>query len=80
MQFGANKVALPNATQLTVPFARTIAPTNIPGMKDHVVSGSIGAKYTIRGGVTSVVNALVPIKLGGLQPRIAFTVGVEYGV
>lgn len=79
MQLGANKVALPNATQLTVPFARTIAPTNIPGIKDHVVSGSIGAKYTTKGGVTTVVNALVPIKLGGLQPRIAFTVGVEYG-
>lgn len=78
-QLGANKVLLPAPVQITVPFARTISPTNIPGTKDHVVSGSIGAKYTTKRGLTTVVNALIPIKLGGLQPRLAFTAGLEYG-
>ncbi len=77
-QIGDNKVALPPDVQLQAPFVRTISPTNIPGIKDHVVSGSVGFKYTTARGVTSVLNALVPIKTGGLQPRIAFTAGLEY--
>jgi len=77
-QVGDNKVALPEPVQLTAPFSRSIIPTNIPGAKDHVVSGSIGAKYTTARGLTTVLNALVPIKTGGLQPRIAFTAGVEF--
>lgn len=77
-QLGENKVALPDAVQLTAPFARSIQPTNIPGFRDHVVSGSAGVKYTTARGITTVFNALVPIKAGGLQPRIAFTAGVEY--
>jgi len=78
-QLGDNKVLLPAPTQLTVPYTRNIDPTNLPGSKDHVVSGSVGAKYTSSRGLTTVLNALVPIKTGGLQPRIAFTLGVEYG-
>ncbi len=77
-QLGENKIALPQPVQLTVPFVRSIEPTNIPGFRDHVVSGSIGAKYTTARGLTTVFNTLVPIKTGGLQPRIAFTAGVEY--
>jgi hypothetical protein len=77
-QIGDNKVVLPPSVQLTAPFRRDISPTNIPGTKDHVVSGSVGVKYTSRGGLTSVFNTLIPIKVGALQPRIAFTAGVEY--
>ncbi len=77
-QIGDNKVALPDAVQITLPFARSIDPTNIPGTKDHVVSGSFGAKYTTSSGLTTVFNALVPIKTGGLQSRVTFTAGIEY--
>ncbi len=77
-QIGENKVALPEPVQLQQPFVRNIIPTNIPGFKDHVVSGSVGVKYTTARGVTSVLNALVPIMTGGLQPRVAFTAGMEY--
>ncbi len=77
-QLGDNKVSLPDPVQLTAPFARTIQPTNIPGLRDHVISGSVGVKYTTAGGITSVLNALVPIMTGGLQPRIALTAGIEY--
>ena len=77
-QLGENKVSLPEPVQLTAPFNRSIIPTNIPGTKDHVVSGSLGAKYTMANGLTTVLNALVPIKTGGLQPRVAFTAGVEF--
>jgi hypothetical protein len=78
-QLGDNKVLLPTPARLTLPYVRDIDPTNLPGSKDHVVSGSVGAKYTSSRGFTTVLNALVPIKTGGLQPRIAFTLGVEYG-
>ncbi len=77
-QLGANKVLLPEPVVITAPYIRSITPTNIPGAKDHVVSGSIGAKYTTARGLTTVLNALIPIKMGGLQPRIAFTAGLEY--
>lgn len=77
-QIGDNRVALPEPVQLEQPFGRNIIPTNIPGFKDHVVSGSVGVKYTTARGITSVLNALVPIMTGGLQPRVAFTAGMEY--
>jgi hypothetical protein len=77
-QIGENKVALPDPVQLTAPFNRSIIPTNIPGTKDHVVSGSLGAKFTTSSGLTTVLNALIPIKAGGLQSRVAFTAGVEF--
>ena len=77
-QIGENRVLLPSPVQLEAPFRREIIPTNLPGARDHVVSSSIGVKYTSRGGITSVFNTLVPIRAGTLQPRIAFTAGLEY--
>ncbi len=77
-QLADNAIALPDPVQITAPFSRTIMPTNIPGTRDHVVSGSLGVKYTTARGMTTVFNTLVPIRAGSLQPRIAFTAGLEY--
>ncbi len=77
-QIGDNKVVLPTPVQITAPFARTIDPTNIPGTKDHVISSSFGVKYTSQRGITTVFNTLIPFRTGALQPRIAFTAGLEF--
>lgn len=77
-QLGDNKVVLPDPVRITQPFLRDIDPTNIPGTKDHVISSSFGVKYTSARGITTVFNTLIPFRTGALQPRIAFTAGLEY--
>jgi hypothetical protein len=78
IQLGDNKVAIPPDVEFEVPFRRSVTPTNIPGTKDHVVNGSLGFKYAKPGAVTGVINALFPLRAGSLQPRVAFTAGLEY--
>jgi hypothetical protein len=78
IQLGDNSVALPPPVQIEQPFSRTVVPTNLPGSKDNIIRGAFGAKYTMKGGLTSVLNALVPIRMGSLQPRVAWTFGLEY--
>lgn len=77
-QLGDNAVDIPEPVELTAPFRRTIIPTNLPGSKDHVLQGAVGVKYSRPNGLAALVNALVPIRTGSLQPRIAWTAGVEF--
>jgi len=62
---------------LIYPFVRTVEPTNIPEMKDHRVSGSFGFKFRTPGGPILVTNALVPLRRGGLQSNLVWTVGLD---
>ena len=78
IQLGDNQVELPERVRIEAPFERFVSPTNLPGSKDHVVRGAFGARYTAASGITGVLNALVPLRAGGLQPRVAWTLGVEY--
>jgi outer membrane putative beta-barrel porin/alpha-amylase len=78
IQLGENKVPLPAPVQIAVPFARTVVPTNLPGSKDHIVRAAFGAKYTTSRGLTALLNALVPMRAGRLQPSVAVTAGLEY--
>ena len=78
LQIGANAVPLPSPVTITAPFLRTIIPTNLPGSRDHLVRAAFGVKYTTRGGLTALLNALVPLRSGSLQPAVAWTAGMEY--
>lgn len=78
IQIGDNAVASPAPVILTEPYRRTIAPTNLPGSRDHVIRAALGLKYTARAGTTAIVNALVPLRAGGLQPSVAWTAGLEF--
>jgi len=78
IQLGANKVTLPEPVLITQPFARTVIPTNLPGSKDHVVQAAIGTKYTAANGLSGLLNALIPVRTGGLQPAVVFTAGLEF--
>jgi hypothetical protein len=76
-QLSDNEVDIPEPVEITAPFARTVLPTNLPATKDHLLHGAIGVKYSRPNGLAALVNALVPIRSGSLQPRVAWTAGVE---
>jgi hypothetical protein len=78
IQIGENAVAAPKPVQLDVPYVRTITPTNLPNSRDNVIRAAFGMKYTTKHGLTALLNALVPVRAGGLQPAVAWTAGLEY--
>jgi hypothetical protein len=77
-QVGDNETEIPAPVEIAAPFPRTITRTNLPEAKDHTVRGAVGVKYSRPNGLAALVNALVPIRHGSLQPRIAWTAGVEF--
>ena len=82
-QLGASKLAPPptvtiDASVGTAASVRVVRQTNIPDRRDNVALGSIGAKLQLGTGINLVSNALVPLSRGGLQPNVAWSVGLEY--
>jgi hypothetical protein len=78
LQSGDSKLVIPDPTVITVPFTRTITPTNIPNMRDDIVNGSFGMKLQAAPGLQVVGNALFPLNRGGLRPAVAWSTGLEY--
>jgi hypothetical protein len=74
---GASALKIPGTVTLLYPFVRTVEPTNIPEMRDHRVNGSVGFKFRTPGGPILVTNALVPLRRGGLQSSLIWTVGLD---
>jgi hypothetical protein len=74
---GTSALRIPPPVQLIYPFVRTVEPTNIPDIKDHRMSGSLGFKFRTPGGPILVTNALVPLRRGGLQSNIVWTAGID---
>jgi hypothetical protein len=79
MQVGPSKFTLPGTVHIDHPFDRDIQPTSIPEMRDNIVDGSLGFKFSHVSGATAIVNALVPLNAGGLRGRKVFTAGLEFG-
>jgi hypothetical protein len=78
LQAGDSKLVIPTPVEITVPFQRTITPTNIPTMRDDIVNGAFGMKLQAAPGLEVVGNVLVPLNRGGLRPTVAWTTGLEY--
>ena len=78
LQAGDSKLVIPPPVQITVPFQRTITPTNIPNMRDDIINGSFGMKLRAAPGLQVVANALFPLNRGGLRPATAWSTGLEY--
>jgi hypothetical protein len=78
LQVGESKFRLPGTVHIDYPFQRDVQPTSIPEMRDNIVDGSIGFKFSHASGATAIVNALVPLNSGGLRGRRVFTAGLEY--
>jgi hypothetical protein len=78
-QLGEQKFSLPAPVQITIPFTRTIYPSDIPDRRDDLLNASVGAKLTTKKGMTFIVNALLPLNRGGLRASTLWTLGLEYG-
>jgi hypothetical protein len=76
-QVGANSLVLPQTVVYQFPVQRTVEPTNIPEMRDHRVNGAFGFKFRTPGGPILVTNALVPLRRGGLQSNLVWTLGLD---
>ena len=77
-QVGTSKLLLPNAVALDFPYRRIIHPTSIPDIRDDIINGSFGLKFTSASRATLVTNALFPLNDGGLRSRITYTLGIEF--
>ena len=78
-QVGTSNLTTPGDVVIEVPYRRVIHTSNIPDMRDDIINGSLGAKFTTREGMTVVVNAAWPFNRGGLRPNLFWTFGLEYG-
>jgi hypothetical protein len=76
-QIGASGLVLPHTVVYEFPVERTVEPTNIPEMRDHRVNGAFGFKFRTPGGPILVTNALVPLRRGGLQANLVWTIGLD---
>jgi hypothetical protein len=76
-QVGSSSLNIPQGVTIEFPVERHITPTNIPNIKDHRVYGSFGAKFRTPGGPIVVVNALMPLRRGGLESRFVWTLGID---
>lgn len=78
LQVGDSKLHLPAPVNYEAPFRRTVIPTNIPDIRDDIVNGSFGFKFTPARNTTAVLNALFPLNRGGLRANLVYTAGIEY--
>ena len=78
LQVGDSKLILPAPVQYQAPFQRTVDPTDIPNMRDDLVNGSFGFKYSAAPGYSILANILVPLNKGGLRTTTTYTAGLEY--
>jgi hypothetical protein len=74
-QAGTSDARLPQTITYVSP-ARTVRGTNIPDTKDNPIALSLGGRFLL-GGYTVVANGLLPVKTGGLQASLAWTLGLE---
>lgn len=77
-EVGEKKLSLPEPRHFDVPYERTLALTNIRNGHDDIIYTSVGAKLSRGENLTVVVNGLIPVLRGGLQPNVAWTLGFEY--
>ena len=77
LQVGDSKLTMPGIVTITKPYLRTVRPSDIPDIRDDLVNGSFGFKFTT-GGPTIITNALFPINHGGLRANLLWTLGAEY--
>ncbi len=77
-ELGASQLQLPGSVTIQVPAVRIVQTSNIPDQRDHIVNGSVGFKFTTKGGITVLANSLFPIRKAGLQANVVWTVGAEH--
>jgi hypothetical protein len=79
MQVGNSRLVVPGPVTYDQPFKRTVNTSDIPNIRDDLINGSLGFKWTLREGPTVIANLMVPLNRGGLRTDELYTVGLEYG-
>ena len=74
-QVGASKLPLPPPA--TYVDGSVVRRTTIPQMKDNIVGGSVGAKFSLGPVLSAVTNVIFPLTNGGLRPNVEWTIGAE---
>jgi len=69
---------VPPPVNYIAPYQRTVIPTTVPNIHDHRVDATAGFKFKISKPATVIVNALIPIRDGGVQPGVVWTGGLEF--
>ena len=78
-QVGGGLLELPPPVTFDAPFRRIVNPTSIPDLRDDLINGSVGFKFSPTRNVMLVTNAMVPLNSGGMRAPYTWTLGVEYG-
>lgn len=76
-QLGANSLELPGPVVYEFPVERSVMPTNIPNIRDNRLHAAFGMKFKTPMGPIVVANALVPLRRGGLESRLTWTLGLD---
>lgn len=76
-QVGASALRIPEPLHYTLPAVRTIPAANVPEGHDDTAAAALGLKVLLRPGLGLVANSMVPLLEGGMQPGMAFSLGLE---
>jgi hypothetical protein len=77
-QVGDSPIGLGAPIVYSQPFARTVPGTIIPERRDDLLNGSVGFKFSPNDRTRIIMNALVPVGNGGVQPTTTWTAGLEF--
>jgi hypothetical protein len=69
---------VPGPVAYTQPYAHSIDRTTVPDSHDHRIDASFGFKFRLSSASTALINALVPLRNGGVTPDVAYTTGLEF--
>jgi hypothetical protein len=69
---------VPPPVTYTQPYQRTVISTTIPNIHDHRVDATAGFKFKISKPGTLILNVLLPIRDGGVEPDIVYSAGFEF--
>jgi hypothetical protein len=69
---------VPPPVNYTSPYQRTVIPTTVPNGYDHRIDASAGFKFKISKPGTLIVNALLPMRDGGVEPSVVWSGGFEF--
>lgn len=77
LQVGRSELELPSRVSYDEPFERVVDPSTIPRIRDDLVNGSLGFKFSAPRGFMVVTNAMVPLNRGGMRPDAIYTLALE---
>jgi hypothetical protein len=73
-----DSLEFPQSATLTYPVTRTLDLTNVPNIRDDLISGAVGFKFRTSSGIIFWANALVALNDGGLRDPVVPSFGLQF--